>query len=237
MTINAETEKSLINEWQNEPSEARRNEIFAVFENIAYIVAQDYRRYRNQDFFEDLKSECLGALLVCLDYFNTEAGYRFSTYAYRVLHQKIKDYIVKNSNLWGVNVTSRSIRGKFYQVMRLVTSDPSMKAIEQFSKEFGIPLDDLMSYYHATSTVQLDHPISGLDVDPYQILASARENHEDSIDLDRIKALTYAIAPARGRAIRIRYFGEDDGGMSSAASWQLAHEGIQDIKRILGVKE
>ena len=78
-------------------STRRRNYLIQVFSKLAASVA---RQYANSEFrIDELLSEAHLTLLRCVEIFDTERGYRFSTYATNAIRHNLNRYISRQHKL------------------------------------------------------------------------------------------------------------------------------------------
>lgn len=149
---------------------------------VLAVITRTNKVIINDDGFLDLISQGNLILTECIDRFDIDLGYKFSTFAFNTIKKELINYLIKNkySNSLSYNTDI------FYDVKSFLLKKEELEkkygrqlSYKELSKELNISIETIISYYNIIEN-SIYHAIS-LDSPIYTIKDSEEIKYKDII--------------------------------------------------------
>jgi len=172
--LTAEDERELVMRWQNQGDQRAKDRIIKAHMKIAVKFARKFKNYGHPH--EDLVQEAAIGLVLALDRFDPDKGFRFSTYAVHWITCELRNYVLRNLGTVRVGKTraQKKIFFKYRSARGAIINEASKQGLtlshEAINKRVADRLEvsvadvELMagSFY---GTYSLDAPLAAGDED------------------------------------------------------------------------
>lgn len=115
--------------------------------NLVHSIIQDIPFSLKYIEYEDLLQEGLLALSQCVDTFNVDMGVKFSTYAYKVIHFSLINYINENSSSFHVPKSAVQTRAAITKLLaeKEANGEP-VPSVKDIAETLSVPTDSVVSF-------------------------------------------------------------------------------------------